>query len=79
MKGGDTTELARAVRVMLGGEGLDDACPLADVPALDSLRLLEVVALAEERFGLRIEAAGLDGLATVGDVVALLLRAARPS
>lgn len=39
---------------------------------LDSLRLLETVALAEETFGVLVETGGLGQLETLGDIVRLV-------
>ena len=55
------------------GIGLDTA--LSRLDGLDSLRLLETVALAEEHFGVQVATGGLDALATVGDIVRLIAAA----
>ena len=39
---------------------------------VDSLRLLETVASAEEHFSVQVDTGGLDALATVGDIVRLM-------
>ncbi len=44
---------------------------LSDVPLMDSLRLLETVALAEEHFGITIDTAQIESIATVGDIARL--------
>lgn len=49
--------------------------PLYDVDGLDSLRLLETVALAEEALGVVVDTGGLGQLETVGDIVRLLVTA----
>jgi acyl carrier protein len=54
------------------GIGLETALDTLD--GVDSLRLLETVALAEERFGVQVDTGGLDGLETVGDIVRLISR-----
>ena len=46
---------------------------LADVPYMDSLRLLETVALAEEHFGVTVDTARLESISTVGDIVRLFV------
>ncbi len=48
---------------------------LYDVDGLDSLRLLETVALAEEALGVVVDTGGLGQLETVGDIVRLLVTA----
>lgn len=45
---------------------------LYDLDGLDSLRLLETVALAEEHFGVQVETGGLGQIETVGDIVRLV-------
>lgn len=50
--------------------------PLDALDGIDSLRLLETVALAEEHFAVQVDLGGLDGLATVGDIVRLIHQAA---
>lgn len=45
---------------------------LFELDALDSLRLLETVALAEEHFGVQIDTGGLGQIETVGDIVRLV-------
>ncbi len=52
------------------GIGLDSALDTLD--GVDSLRLLETVALAEEQFGVQVDTGGLDALETVGDIVRLI-------
>ena len=39
---------------------------------VDSLRLLETVALAEEHFGVQVDTGGLGQIETVGDIVRLV-------
>jgi acyl carrier protein len=56
---------------------LEERQEFADLEALDSLRLLEAIALTELRFGVQIDTAGMDRLTTVGDVVGAVLTAAR--
>ena len=51
--------------------------PLVDVTGLDSIRLLETVALLEEELQLEIDTQALDGLERVGDILAAIW-AARP-
>ena len=46
--------------------------PLADVPNIDSLRLLQAVALLEEQFSIEIEVVALERLQRVRDVVELI-------
>ena len=45
---------------------------LYDIDGLDSLRLLETVALAEEACGVQVETGGLGALETLGDIVRLI-------
>ena len=45
---------------------------LYDLDGLDSLRLLETVALAEEHFGVQVDTGGLGQIETVGDIVRLV-------
>jgi acyl carrier protein len=45
---------------------------------LDSLRLLERVALAEEHFGVMVDTGGLGQMETLGDIVRLVA-AGRPA
>ena len=52
--------------------GVVAATPLDMLDGLDSLRLLETVALAEEHFGVQVDTGGLDALQTVGDIVRLI-------
>jgi acyl carrier protein len=51
--------------------GLTPATPLADIPGLDSVRLLEAVAMLEERLGVELALEGLDRLETPADIIAL--------
>jgi acyl carrier protein len=46
--------------------------PLADVPNIDSLRLLQAIALLEEQFSIEIEVVALERLHRVRDVVKLI-------
>lgn len=48
---------------------------LFELDGLDSLRLLETVALAEEALGVVVDTGGLGQLETVGDIVRLLVTA----
>lgn len=57
--------------------GADLATPLEDLDGVDSLRLLETVALAEEHFGVAVDTGGFGSLATLGDIVGMIV-AARP-
>ncbi len=45
---------------------------LHELDGVDSLRLLETVALAEEQFGVVVETGGLGQIETVGDIVRLV-------
>lgn len=53
---------------------VDDASRAADVPGWDSLVHIAVLAAAEIRFGVEIRAADVEPLATVGDLVDVILR-----
>jgi acyl carrier protein len=46
--------------------------PLAEVPNIDSLRVLQAVALLEEQFSIEIEVVALERLQRVRDVVELI-------
>ena len=50
---------------------------LEEVPGLDSLRLMELLATAENRFGLELDPADLEDLLRLGDIVTALKRATR--
>lgn len=45
------------------------------VPGLDSLRLVETVAMLEEQFGVAVDTEALMDLATIGDIAALVRQA----
>jgi acyl-coenzyme A synthetase/AMP-(fatty) acid ligase/acyl carrier protein len=51
---------------------------LADIPGLDSLRLLQAAALLEERFQVEIDVVALENLHRVSDVLALIADAQPP-
>jgi acyl carrier protein len=53
------------------------ATALHALDGLDSLRLLETVALAEEHFGVMVDTGGLGQMETLGDIVRLVA-AGRP-
>ena len=57
-----------------GGPAVDlpQALPLADVPNIDSLRLLQAIALLEEQFSIEIEVVALKRLHRVRDIVELI-------
>jgi acyl carrier protein len=46
--------------------------PLADVPNIDSLRLLQAIALLEEQFSIEIEVVALERLHQIRDVVEII-------
>ena len=46
--------------------------PLAEVPNIDSLRLLQAIALLEEQFSIEIEVVALERLQRVRDIVAII-------
>jgi len=46
--------------------------PLAEVPNIDSLRLLQAIALLEEQFSIEIEVVALERLHRVRDIVAII-------
>lgn len=50
---------------------------LADIPGIDSLRLLEAIALLEENYMVEIMIPALDDLRHVGDVVTAIMQASR--
>ncbi len=50
---------------------------LHELDGVDSLRLLETVALAEEQFGVMVETGGLGQIETVGDIVRLVVAGRR--
>jgi acyl carrier protein len=45
---------------------------LEDVPGLDSLRLLQAVALLEERFGVEVDVVAINHLRRVQDIINLI-------
>lgn len=49
--------------------------PLADLPDMDSLRIMETVAMLEARFGVEVDTHDLDHLFVVADIVGAVLRA----
>ena len=51
---------------------LDPAWTAADLDGWDSLRHVEIILRTEARFGIRLEAAALEGLRSVGDLAALV-------
>jgi acyl carrier protein len=52
--------------------------PDTPLDGIDSLRVLEAVALAEEHFAVTVDTAGIDTLATVGDIIRLITDALPP-
>ncbi len=74
----DFAALAAALR-RLCQDPLADLAPdtrLDELPGMDSLRVLHVVAMMEEQFGVEIDVAALDGLHRAGDIL-VGVRAAR--
>lgn len=74
------TVLAAATELLRGatrqpGLVLRPDMALADVPDLDSLRLLETIALLEIRFAVEIDTTRLETLATVEDILQAILLA----
>lgn len=67
--------LTDVFRDVLCDDGIvvSDATRPDDLPGCDSLARVEVLAAAEVRFGVEIRAADADRLATVGDLVDLIL------
>ena len=55
-----------------GAVALPDDLPLADVPNIDSLRLLQAIALLEEQFSIEIDVVALERLHRVRDIVELI-------
>lgn len=51
---------------------------LEDIPGLDSLRLMELLATAESRFGVELDPADLEDLLRLGDIATALERAPAP-
>ena len=45
---------------------------MAEVPNIDSLRLLQAIALLEEQFSIEIEVVALERLQRVRDIVAII-------
>ncbi len=66
------------IRDVLGDDTplIGDATRAADVPGWDSLAHIAVLAAAEIRFGIEIRAAEVEPLATVGELVDVILRKA---
>ena len=58
--------------------GLTATTPLDTLDGVDSLRLLETIALAEEQFGVAVDTGGLDNVATVGDIIRLIIGGTAP-
>ena len=56
--------------------GLTEATRLVDDLSADSLALVEIVEVVEERLGIAVDDAELDDLQTLGDAVDVLLAAA---
>ena len=63
------------IQDVIGGDtiSVSDATTAADVPGWDSLVQISVLAAAEIRFGVEIRAAEAARLATVGELVDLIL------
>jgi acyl carrier protein len=55
-------------RSEVGLPDLSDTTFLVDVPNLDSLRVMETVALIEQQFGVEVDTSRLETLVTVGDI-----------
>jgi acyl carrier protein len=72
-------EVERLIRDCVGWPALalSPETVLADIPDMDSLRLLECVALAERRFAVEVRTDQFESLVTVGDIVRLLVAATR--
>ncbi len=49
--------------------------PIEALPELDSLRLVETIALLETQFGVTVDTDGLTDLADLADIAALIRRA----
>jgi acyl carrier protein len=64
-------ELTRLLRQVAENQHIDITTDtlLDDIPGLDSLLLLQVVARLEEHFHVEVDVVALDGLRFVGDVV----------
>ena len=71
----ETADLLREI-CRAPGLPLDPTSRLEEIEPLDSLRLMETVAMLEDRFHVEIETGVLDSLVTVDDIVDLVLRAA---
>lgn len=48
------------------------ATTAAEVPGWDSIKQIEIIVAAEEKYGIRMKAREVDGLRSVGDLVALI-------
>lgn len=66
--------LSETLREVLGRPDLvlEPATTAADVPGWDSVAMVEVLMVLEERFGLRFGSRDLDHLGNVGDLAALI-------
>jgi hypothetical protein len=79
--GGDDAEVLAACLVTLrrvtrqSTALLGSATPLDDIEGLDSLKVIETVALLEDHFAVAVDSLSLDGLTTVGDIVRIIARA----
>jgi acyl carrier protein len=67
-------EFAAAVAILrrLCRDPLPDLTPdtrLDELPGMDSLRVLHVIAMMEEQFGVEIDVAALDGIHQVQDIL----------
>ncbi len=67
-------EVATLLRDIFAREDLavTPATTAADVPGWDSIKQIEIVVAAEEKYGIRMKAREVDGLRSVGDLVALI-------
>lgn len=69
--------LAAALALLCTGRpvpGVTAATLLDSLPELDSMRLIEAVALLEGQFGVEIDPTALEELVTVADVVAVIVQ-----
>lgn len=58
---------------------ITDETVLTDIGEIDSMRLLEAVALTEAAFEVQIDTSGLDEMATAGNVVDAVMAALVPA
>ena len=78
----DTTAIYAALQTLFRDVFLRDDIVLApatsarDVPGWDSMKQVEIIVAAEQRFGMNFSTRELDAMQNVGDMVAVIARKA---